>query len=78
MVILEDSAEIDVVFPYDQVLAISYDLIPRIAYFSNIWVSDMVPFDMNSHQCRNIMEDVKKFYWEEPHVLCVCTFTCLS
>lgn len=35
MVILEDGAQIDVVFPYDQVLVVSYDLIPQIAYFAN-------------------------------------------
>ncbi|XP_055826350.1 uncharacterized protein LOC129894720 [Solanum dulcamara] len=72
MLKLEDGVEINDTFPSEQVLALYHDLIPRFTDVANYLVSDIVPSDLNVHQRRKFMSDVKKFFWEEPYLFHVC------
>ncbi|KAK4729796.1 hypothetical protein R3W88_022784 [Solanum pinnatisectum] len=54
------SAEINDSFLDEQVLAASNDLIPWFGDFANYLASDLS------------MHDVKKFFWDEPYLFCIC------
>ena len=74
-----DRAEINDVFPDEQVLAASHDLILWFADFANYLASDIVPPDSSFHQRKKFMHDVKKFlhylakyFWDESYSYRVC------
>jgi len=72
MLKLGDGVEINDAFPDEQVLAACYDLIPWFADFANYLASDLVASNLSFDQRKKFMSDVKKFFWEEPYLFCVC------
>ncbi|TMW95515.1 hypothetical protein EJD97_008725 [Solanum chilense] len=46
------------------------DLIP---WFADVETSDVDPLELTFHQRKKFMDDVKKFFWEEPYLYQSCT-----
>ena len=49
-----------------------YDLIAWFANFVNYMASNIVPPDLSFHQMKNFMNDVQKFFWDEPFLYMSC------
>ncbi|XP_059285625.1 uncharacterized protein LOC132039101 [Lycium ferocissimum] len=67
-----DGLEINESFSDEQVMAGSYDIIPWYADFANYHASDIMPEDLNFHQKKKFLSDVRKFYRDETYLFRVC------
>ena len=68
----DEKAEIDDTFPDEHVLSTSHYLIPWFADFANYLASNIVPSDFFFNQKKKLRHDVKKFFWDEPHLYRSC------
>ncbi|XP_069143442.1 uncharacterized protein [Solanum lycopersicum] len=68
----DEKNEIGDTFPDEHVLAASDDLIPWCANFANYLASDVVPSDFSFRQRKKFMNDVKKFFSDEPYLYRSC------
>ena len=59
-------------FPDEHVLAASQDLIPLFTDFANYLASDIIPSDLSFYIRKKFMYDVKKFFWDDPHLYRSC------
>nr|XP_010327596.1 uncharacterized protein LOC104649754 [Solanum lycopersicum] len=64
---LDEKGEIDDTIPDEQYWLLPQDIIPWFADFVNYVASDIVPSNLSFHQRKKFMNDVKKFFWDEPY-----------
>ncbi|MDV3181222.1 MAG: ribonuclease H family protein [Candidatus Phytoplasma australasiaticum] len=72
MIKFDDALEINDSFPDERVLVASYDLIPWFADYANYLMSDIVPPHLNIHQYQTFMNNVRKFFWDDPYLFHIC------
>ena len=75
---LGGKAKIDDTSPYEHVLSVFHDLIPRFTDFANYLASDINLSDFCFHQRKNFMHYVKKFFSNEPIYIGVVLMGLLS
>lgn len=69
----KESMEINDEFLYERILAASHDLMRWFGYDANFLESNIMPEGLNSHHRKKFLYEAKKFYWDEPYQLKICT-----
>lgn len=72
MLKLDDTVEIDGIYPDEHVLCISYVIIPWFLNLDNCLVSDLIPSYLSFHQRRIFCLDFKKSFFEDPYLFHFC------
>jgi len=63
---------IDDAFPDKYLLAISSRQAPRFVDIANYLASEVMPYDLSSHQKNKFFYGIKHYFWEEPFLYKLC------
>ena len=69
---VDESSAIHEVFLDEQLFMVMVTEVPWYADIVNFLVSEIVPEDLNHHQKKKFLHDVKSYHWEEPFLFRYC------
>ena len=69
---IDEGSAIHEVFPDEQLFMVMVTEVPWYADIVNFLVSEIVPEDLNHHQKKKFLHDVKYYHWEEPFLFRYC------
>ncbi|XP_017970395.1 PREDICTED: uncharacterized protein LOC108660654 [Theobroma cacao] len=70
----KDSTLIKEMFRDEQILQVGKKSLPWYADFVNYLVSNIIPPDLNFHQKKKFLHDVKFYFWDEPYLFKQCKY----
>ncbi|CAM8940841.1 unnamed protein product [Rhodiola kirilowii] len=68
----EDTRPMDDSFIGEQLMRVEAEALPCYADLVNIVVCGIIPHDMNHHQKRKFLSEIKRYYWDEPYLYRLC------